>query len=465
MRYIYGFIIVSIFCGCGRDENSELSIIVDNDDRTEIYEHDDKIGSFVSESVCTAFAVSSRTIITAEHCFNKNVGGQYLTKNNSYYVVKVTSQHFSADVVELELNKNLKSYFEVTSHNKNLFSRIYSISDEKLLTNESNWYSSIYIEGLGDIEGVFMHKLDTVPGSSGSPIVQNGKVTGIHLGSIYDTNLNYGVELLKLDEIESFKLGTPEAVPIIPFILAGGRACMANTRCMIVAGAVLTWVGNLTHELALKAVDFTTDITKTFVQHTLEMEKLEKVYEYKLKIEMTKAQQAKDKNAIADIKSKPLPNQDGHTITVGNSSSGTSGNVGGGIVDVGNGTIYYDCGYQTGQWVGGRLVTTWNKRLCVAFEAWQKKYLTNAEYFSAVLGGSIYQLWWDNWNINGVPVGPNSESLAEAMRILKRGIERGETKKQIITSLRNQVVDAKKEASYTKPSYKPDCKPNCWGEP
>ena len=120
----------------------------------------------------TAFKTAPNEYITAYHCVIDKDGQpiQELTLLSP----KADLAYFSVRGYNSEVSLELSNASDMNSNIS-----IYSFVDGRLVTDKNCRFVKQDINS-----GLMIHECDTVPGASGSPIIFDGKVIGIHLGAI-----------------------------------------------------------------------------------------------------------------------------------------------------------------------------------------------------------------------------------------------------------------------------------------
>jgi hypothetical protein len=154
---------------------------------------------FKGQLYCAAFAIEKDKVATAAHCLSKDPS----ELENTFYVnaklskiriVRVVSNLENSDYAVLELAEepNLKPFLT---------------GELRANAKVSLWRSSPYLRANeiqsaeGDVEvqtseySSFYHMANTSPGDSGSPLIQGGKVVGMHIGSNLNLTKNMGALL------------------------------------------------------------------------------------------------------------------------------------------------------------------------------------------------------------------------------------------------------------------------------
>ncbi|MBF0207705.1 MAG: trypsin-like peptidase domain-containing protein [Oligoflexia bacterium] len=166
------------------------------DDRTQVKDQEisKKMGSifYHSNAICTAFASGKNQVTTAAHCINGNDLHEYTFRpffqkegEAAEKTILRTRVNNKTDVAILRV-EGVDQFFETAE------------SDLATGGGEENEISLLEVDGKDGLlyqckegaiwdtpsRGIFYHTFDTVPGSSGAPVLQNGKVIGMHIGNV-----------------------------------------------------------------------------------------------------------------------------------------------------------------------------------------------------------------------------------------------------------------------------------------
>jgi hypothetical protein len=183
---------------------------------------------------CNTFAVDEQTYITAKHCVLNLLPEDFkiVLDDKLLQVIKV-EKHTDHDLARLTVEKTVVDHAVMVGE----------------YSSESNSY--IQINGLfSPIETIeipangrtiFLHTGITEPGSSGSPIIQNGLAVGMHIGVVTLDKHNFGVFLPfnKLSESHGILNIETQAVPVA--LATAGAWCIANSPiCIALIGSATT---------------------------------------------------------------------------------------------------------------------------------------------------------------------------------------------------------------------------------
>jgi hypothetical protein len=224
-------ILLCVVIGCGVDESSSSTLgIIGDDDRALLTDsnYDRLIGQVLIANVpiCTGFISSSFEFTTAAHCINLEFKDEYKIRLISGELFGVTGESFrnaASDVVRLKMDNYFEEWLEAGIYDSSQSASIIGHNSDTNLFFQSfaNEFSTHGRSGL------VIHEMDTKKGASGSPIIQNNKVVGVHIGASFKNNV--GVLLSHLGSIEENQLHdlilTQEAGKLACDILAA--SCMA----------------------------------------------------------------------------------------------------------------------------------------------------------------------------------------------------------------------------------------------
>ena len=208
-------IVLSVSCtGKPASQSSKTTAIIGENDLAP--EQDPLLRSTIgqlkiSDSICTAFVTGTNQITSAAHCLKD-------TQTKDLTALSFTSgAGVSAKIVKIETLDRKKDYLALTTDTS--FPKVLELgslqgNSLKLVgfdTGKGGLYapSNCRLEERVAKSGVFSHSCDTLPGYSGAPLLQQGKVVGIHLGyqEKIDRNAAYEVAQLKDDSTDVALVG------------------------------------------------------------------------------------------------------------------------------------------------------------------------------------------------------------------------------------------------------------------
>jgi V8-like Glu-specific endopeptidase len=186
-QFVNHALVIASLLGCTiqNSEPTKTSALIGKDDRQAVPATDSSrlaIGQF-GKGLCTGFFSGPNTITAASHCvknLKSNELGHLETVDGSRYrIQKIISLNLTNDVATLSTIDSNPKFLASGSINPSApaeligwdsFSKDFKLSKTPILSPQSA------------SQGLFTHELDTEGGNSGSPILQDGKVIGMHLG-------------------------------------------------------------------------------------------------------------------------------------------------------------------------------------------------------------------------------------------------------------------------------------------
>jgi V8-like Glu-specific endopeptidase len=196
------FILPLALCACVVEPPTETilgagsareAIIVDEDDRGPLTDLTlmDQVGTLKRADVvtCTGFFTGSDEIMTARHCLADLSHLSDLTfisgNGDEYVVVDVRDASSNADIVRLTVEGADGSARGVPLRPGHLD----PTKPVLLVAFDKEFEELVVAPGDAPIAegapGVLLHSMDTIPGSSGAPIVQDGWAVAIHIGALH----------------------------------------------------------------------------------------------------------------------------------------------------------------------------------------------------------------------------------------------------------------------------------------
>lgn len=174
--------------GCQPSPQSKSSAIIGSDDRTKVENVGDTekaVGFLMTpQGPCTAFLTAANEITTAAHCFNPATKDlqSYLfvvpAAKKESFVASYLEEKSSAVEARLVLKERFEHHLEKGDFDSSQSTSIVSFSFDSYQL----WEHKACAARLNTKDRFLTHQCDTVPGASGSPILQDGKVVGIHQG-------------------------------------------------------------------------------------------------------------------------------------------------------------------------------------------------------------------------------------------------------------------------------------------
>jgi hypothetical protein len=156
----------------------------------------------IGEISCTAFAVASDEIMTASHClpadgnFDATTAKFIAADRASYGLTELLLLDARKDIAVLKTAQRFPSYFErAPLMGGSLMLVAFDPATGGLAADRSCEYEKT-IESAGAI----VHSCDSVPGESGAPLLQDGKVVGVHVGYKESLDRNIAFDLRRIDD-------------------------------------------------------------------------------------------------------------------------------------------------------------------------------------------------------------------------------------------------------------------------
>ncbi|MFW7382325.1 MAG: trypsin-like serine peptidase [Oligoflexus sp.] len=437
--------------GCGESsDHSMIKSIIDEDDRKPSTHS--AVGGFFSKDFCTAFAVSEDEIVTANHCYDEDVGGWFTLGDESYIVTDTVEIVKKSDYIRLKIDGELSNWLEVTDSFYDE-GTILSFDRHTIFKNSGSLFQVISDDKV--LAGHIVHNMDSVPGSSGSPILNNeGKVFAIHLGAVSDEDFNYGIILSERHKVDSrFVAVEEEAVPAI--IFGAVAACARSIRCTGAALSAGYWIVDKSYEQLDKYLTMTRafrqEVEMAKMKHGFDMEKA--ILDAQLACQKGEC----DKKIKIELVKPPSP-------STGSTSGGGTGPAGSGGPSSGSvGGQAYQCSWQTmkaHENQPGRFVVTHHTSTCY-IHLDSAKDLTNREYLGLLLGGSVYSLLEEQWTAKPLPT-DISELFQKPIDWMKAGLPVSEVRKKTLDLVKHHepivVADRNKKEKEKEKWYEPGCK-------
>ena len=238
---------------CVPRKSSSVKSLIGSDDRQEI---NDEFSNAVigtlhlgdGSAVCTAFASSAEEVITAAHCLAPGADAtqyQFRTKKYGFRKLeRLLQRGEKSDVAIFKAQQTTTDFLPVAGQQPDQSPTQLIGYDFRTLTLVRTSKGTIDLASAKG--GVFTHNFDTLPGQSGSPLIQHGKVVAVHIGSLVGgkTNLAVGIqEIRNADVLSSYPHYAPEN-PVITAVVRSYQACAASLSCSTVFGIVANEVFN-----------------------------------------------------------------------------------------------------------------------------------------------------------------------------------------------------------------------------
>ena len=151
--------------------------------------YDDVVGHLnAGEHLCTIYASGPNMVTTAYHCLDKSGDGDIfdveeitleLASGRSLEVVAIDSLLPKKDLARLEVAEKFVDYYETANVDPEKSMSLVSYDQDKeqlVVQNDCKLDTKI------EVAGVFTYSCESAGHYSGSPLMQSGKVVGLHLG-------------------------------------------------------------------------------------------------------------------------------------------------------------------------------------------------------------------------------------------------------------------------------------------
>lgn len=156
----------------------------------------------IGETTCTAFASASNEITTASHClpidekFDATSAKFSSADGKLYALTELLLLDALKDIAIFKTAENLPSYFERAPLLGGSLMLVAVDPKTGGLTADRSCQYEKTIESAGAI----VHSCDSVPGESGAPLLQDGKVVGVHVGYKESLDRNIAFDLRRIDD-------------------------------------------------------------------------------------------------------------------------------------------------------------------------------------------------------------------------------------------------------------------------
>jgi hypothetical protein len=183
-------------CGPAEKEGAHVHQVIGQDDRIPAPQHyRELVGSlrYGDFHVCTAFLSAPNTVSTAAHCApQQDRLSQYafVTPSGRTVSLRRRFRETSSRSVSFETVEPTSQFIDAAPLNVNAPIELisYSGAQHELLQSSSHTFEPTP-------QGI-LHELDTEPGSSGAPLIQNGRVVGVHEGAVKGRMKNYATRTI-----------------------------------------------------------------------------------------------------------------------------------------------------------------------------------------------------------------------------------------------------------------------------
>lgn len=241
-KLLITFSAVSLLTACGiKQSNSESASIFGDDHRkTESSDLGKSVGplsSLEGGSYCTAYFVSPSEVKTAIHCIDdQQPEKQYkLVTDNGEFILSLGSLHETSHEAILVSSKE-SANFLATSSTGDAAKLVSFDHDKGLLVSVDRTEVKPY-----QIAGTIAHKFDSLPGSSGSPLLDSeNKVIAMHIGSanILGKPVNVASSSNKAIDYSLFESFEPECWKYNPMC---GKSTMKKISKCGISIQIYTW--------------------------------------------------------------------------------------------------------------------------------------------------------------------------------------------------------------------------------
>jgi hypothetical protein len=197
-KFLIGLVVA--LCACQhRDSGSSPSANLAKDGRNDLLDQYliKRMGvlSFKGVPICTAFASGTNQVSTAASCLREPLSDAYKLNINGRPVPIVAALADLPTGLALLKVEGVSEVFPTAAFASDEDSSIVSYaSDQKQFVLASTGYIKT-----SAVPGVLMHTFDAIKGASGSPILQNGQVVGVHLGAVVEDDNVFNVAVATAD--------------------------------------------------------------------------------------------------------------------------------------------------------------------------------------------------------------------------------------------------------------------------
>jgi hypothetical protein len=203
----------SLLISCGSPNGSAVDGIIGSDDRTSLSKeqsHANLVGSIRidDQHICSGYISAVDEVTSAAHCTLATVSKErykfVAAKEEVYQLSDITYLDDSTGVVRF--SAKVKGEFIVQAElslDKEATAIGYSLDKDEYTASTGRFYDSGF-------PGLFLHDIDTVPGMSGSPILQDSKVVAVHIGYSQILNTNIAVALVGLEDVDLTRIDFKE---------------------------------------------------------------------------------------------------------------------------------------------------------------------------------------------------------------------------------------------------------------
>lgn len=184
---------LTILTSC-QDNRSESAAIIGEDNRQLTKANHKSLGYVKADgNICTGFLTKNDEVTTAGHCLREidDLNAiSFVHRGQSYETVQVRYNEL-LDIARISLEKSVEGGVALNSSEPDFSQAITVVGIDA--QNPARHFSSKSTQQhpLEGRPGFLSYDADTLPGISGAPLLQEGKVVGVHLGSSLDKKMNY----------------------------------------------------------------------------------------------------------------------------------------------------------------------------------------------------------------------------------------------------------------------------------
>lgn len=205
----------------------------------------------LGNNACSAVVTDENKVLTAKHCVMNLLPQDFQVEANGKYVnVTSISKNPATDLATLTISEPIQAAELVDGYISN--------ADAVLELSTGLVIVSTFEYPIGG-KKLFLHTGETTPGSSGSPIFQNGKLVGIHVGAVEIGDKAYG-SFIPLDGINEVHQGEIQNENVGLAFAAATAWCNANP---VPCTGIFTFVTGISVTGMTLVFDYVTDNLKS----------------------------------------------------------------------------------------------------------------------------------------------------------------------------------------------------------
>jgi V8-like Glu-specific endopeptidase len=192
-KAVYSILIYASSCSNGNQSESSLQHVFGADDRkvmdTTLY--DDLIGYLEGkETKCVGFVSGKDEVTTAAHCIDNMEYPTFILKSGEKFQLDALKMlDAPRDIAVLKTKKYFEKHLDFGKIEQNSIRVVSFNFSKKIMTTSDNCFVNSQLSEYS----AFSYECDTSHGNSGSPLIQNGKVVGVHVGYSEKLKANIGV--------------------------------------------------------------------------------------------------------------------------------------------------------------------------------------------------------------------------------------------------------------------------------